>query len=171
MADEPENQLATIPSMDVEEAEPLQLETTLHDFVPSRVVYDRGGKKYQVPATAKANRHSSQMIVSKIRYLLDRKLDALTNLNVPIDVKVIKDLTVAAAQLHAMSVDAYGNGKIPIKEDKAAAFEKMATDLVEAAAKGTATALSDDFNKKLLRIQSLGRATKPAEPINITSES
>lgn len=159
--------VAIVPTMDVEDSDPLALESALSEFVPSRTIFAPGGKKYMVPSTAKSNRHASQMIVSKIRCLLDKKIDELTESMIPLDVRVIKDLTSAAAQLHVMSMDAYGGGKPPVNEGQVSAFEKMATDMVEAAAKGTAAALNDGFEAKLQKIKNLGRATKPVEPVII----
>ena len=67
-------------------------------------------------------------------------------------------------QLHSMSMDAYGNGKPPVGENQVAEFERMASGLIEAAAKGTAEGLQTGFDAELKKIQGLGKS-KPVEPI------
>lgn len=173
MAEEPTGKIV-VAQMDVDEDDHAPAsEVTVATYVPHIRVVAPDGRRFVVPATAKANRHTSQIVISKIRDMLDKTLDKLARdaeeKQVPVSIKTLKELTETAARLQEMSFNAYGGGKVPpASEGNSSELERIANGLVRAAAEGAVTAASDGFKDKLERIKQLGKKEKMAEPIDVT---
>lgn len=127
---------------------------------------DDHGKKYEVAATAVANRALMQINVGKLRALWTKTADSLDGITLP--PKELKLLVDAAVMIENMSSIAYGDSKAHGKlgnslERLAYAF---ASGAVEAGAKLNG---SHSPEARLNRLKKLGKRDRPkeAEPIDI----
>lgn len=137
-----------------------QVEVKLQDFAPSILVHGPRNAKFEVAVDASASRAQWQIILSKIDWLLEKKLELMRKKaeedeeDLP-DALTLNRIVTTAATLQGMSILAYGSGK-GIDAPPGSEFERLAIGAVKAATEGAVTAMGN-FKDKEARIRELGR--------------
>lgn len=152
---------AVVESTDLDTAAP---EIKRSDFIPVIVIKDKGNHKFEIAASAIANRAQGQVIVSKVRTLFEKCLDEYIQAKESPSAAIMKAIADAAATIQDMSVTAYeGRG---LKGSDGTDLERLAVGMVRAATEGAAAGASDKFKDRLERIKQLGRhPVKRVEPV------
>lgn len=126
-------------------------------YAPSLSVVGPRKQKFLVPVNAKANRAHFQLIASRVRGLLEKKIAQMENEDGEFDMLSLKRLTDIALSVEEMSIIAY-EGKKVLKPDEASEFGSLAMGLVRAVAEGNAKGTTEAvFEERLRKMRNLGR--------------
>jgi hypothetical protein len=152
-------QLAVIEPMEGTAETPVR-EVKLQDFAPSVTVHGPRNSRFEVAINAAANRAHWQIILSKIDWLLEKKLalmkkKAEANEEDLPDALTLNRIVTTAAALQGMSILAYGDGTPP-SDPPGSDFERFAVSAVKAATEGAVKGMGS-FKDKEARIRELGR--------------
>lgn len=137
-------------------APPAEVKT--QDFSPTLTVIGKKKERIDVAVNAASNRAQGQLMTSKLRTLLNRKLDELLESGEAPDVVTIQKLTVAAEAVQSLSVMSY-EGKKPLGQAMGSELERLAMGVVQSATKGAMQGMTDgmQFRDKVNKMKALGR--------------
>jgi hypothetical protein len=134
-------------------------EAELSEFVPSIKVKGPDKKSFIVPVNRAANKAHSQLIVSRLRSIMERRLDEIEQSGEAVGTMEIGRLASAAEAIENMAERAYGSGK---GINASSEFEDYAARTVKAVAAGFAMG-NMNFQDRLAKMVKLGKL-KQAEP-------
>lgn len=141
---------------------------TLATFVPAITVRGPDEKAFKVPLNKAANRAANQVLISKVRSILEQKLAAMKPEFTP--ARDLKDMAAAVLTLDKVSQIAYeeqGEGSAIPDFNPTSAVGKMAGALLREAASGFAQGSANAIEDRFARMAKLG-ASKPEEPKKVT---
>lgn len=139
---------------------------TLARFVPCLSIRpEAGGDSIKVPINADANKAAGQLLVSKVRSVLEAKLKDMKDNPATVKAKDIKDMADAAEKLDQLSQSAYAeNGATPnVDMEPTGAFGRMAGAMLKEAAAGLAEGAANSLNDRFARMAAIG-TTKKEDP-------
>lgn len=135
---------------------PAPTEIPLANYAPSIVIAGKRGERFEVAVNAVANRADAQIIVSKLKRLLEKTVQAYLEPDAPApDPLTLSRLMTSAEAVVNMSISAYEN-KTP--KDGGGGMAEYAKGLIEAAAKGLSAGVHTAADKRAEKMAALGRA-------------
>lgn len=131
-------------------------------YVDSLTIRLKSGERLLVPANEDANRAANQVVISKLRKVLDRQLALIEEKGLVLEPKMMSDLVVAIEKLVSVSSEAYGSPSgNTTKSDggpgHTGAIGRLAGEMIAGAVRGAVEAKEDSLVARMRKIDALGK--------------